>query len=150
MDFLLPMLSQIFLPAAGTIVATLASVGLARANKWVRQKTDNEAVDAAMTRITRTAETVVAELNQTVVPGVIEAAADGKISGNEARNLRNIALGTVKQRLPAATLDVARTATNSLTELLASKVEQAVLNQKHLRPLTAAVGEVAAPDKSGD
>lgn len=115
---------------AGTVITGLISWGLLSAGQYVKTKTGNLMVEYAMTRVSHTAETVVAGLSQTMAAELRAAAADGKLTKEDAFLLRTRALTEVKAQLPAVVKKYAGMGVKSLDTLIRGKIEQAVLNQK--------------------
>lgn len=118
------------LPGAGALVMGLVSLALVSVKNYVTAKTNNVLAENALTRITHTAETVVASLNQTVVQGLKDASADGKLSKDEAVNVKNQAIDTIKAQLPEAIKQNAGLGINDLEQFITAKIEQAVGHTK--------------------
>lgn len=123
---MLPIFLNAMLPIFGTFATAATGVLAVKANAWVKEKTQNEMAENAMRRITHTAETVVDELNQTLVPKVLAAASDGKLTADDAHMLKNEAVGMVRDRLPLAVMAASKFAANNVATLIGAKIEQAV------------------------
>jgi hypothetical protein len=130
MDQFLNEAVTILVPAAGGLLLALVSWALAELTRYVKRKTDSEAVNNAIARICAMTETTVAELNQTVVDGLRKAAADGHIDADEASDLKALALARIKQRMAAGVLDIAATGVADLNAFIAARIERAVREQK--------------------
>ena len=117
-------LAQVF----GTLLTALAGWGAVEATKYIRRKTSNEAVAGAMERVTLTAETVVAELSQTMVDDLRAAAKDGKLTKADAAALKELAVQRVRDRLPGDVAKLLGGVAADLTEIVGAKIEQAVAN----------------------
>jgi hypothetical protein len=133
MNFLSLFMNAI-LPVLGTILSGLVTWGAAAGTNYVRQKTKNEAAVNAMERISHTAQTVVDNLNQTLVPAMKEAAEDGRLSSDDIARLKNTALNNVKSQVPEAVQTAATLAVNSVRDLISAKIEQAVGKAKKELP----------------
>lgn len=77
--------------AVVVLVGVLASWVIASARKWLQQRVQNEYVQQLMLRLADGVEVGVRRVSQTVLPAVKAAAADGKLSAEEANNLRALA-----------------------------------------------------------
>lgn len=115
---------------AGTVITGLVSWGLMAGRKYIKAKTDNVMVEYALTRVSHTVETVVAGLSQTLAASLRAKAEDGKLTADDASNLRVEALNTVKQQLPDVVKEYAGLGVKNLNTFILGKVEAAVLNQK--------------------
>ena len=125
-ETLLAIVVPILLPGAGTLVSVLASLVLVWVKKYVKTKTDNILVENALTRISNTTETVVASLGQTVAQSLKEAAVDGKLTKDEAAELRDKAYASVMTLLPEVLKQQATLGVADLNQLIFAKIEQAV------------------------
>lgn len=125
-ETLLATVVPILLPGAGTLVSVLASLVLVWVKKYVKTKTDNILVENALTRISNTTETVVASLGQTVAQSLKEAAVDGKLTKDEAAELRDKAYASVMALLPDVLKQQATLGVADLNQLIFAKIEQAV------------------------
>ena len=117
-----------------TLLTPLVSWGLAEGARGIRNKFKNEAVDSALTRITHTVETTVADLSQTMVKKMKEATDDGRLTPEEARDIKGVAVQTVFDQVPDKIQKLAEGGVNDLTLFVQSKIEQAVSKQKTFLP----------------
>lgn len=88
-------LSDALLP----LLLTVLSWAAYQAAAWIRAKVGNELAQRALLGLTNGAETVVAELAQTTVAALKEAAGDGKLTAEEVEDIRREALGKLKSYL---------------------------------------------------
>lgn len=130
MESMLAILAGAFAPILGAIATGLVSWGAIEVTKYVKAKTKNEAANDAISHICHTVETTVANLNQTLVPALQKASADGKLTANDADYLKAAAIQSVKNQLPTAIENSARLAVNSVNDLVEAKIEQAVGEHK--------------------
>jgi hypothetical protein len=121
---------EILAPAVGGLLLALVSWALAEAARYVRAKTENEAVNDAIARICHMTETVVAEVNQTVVDDLKLAAADGRLNLDQARLIASQALAMVLDRMAPGVLEIAARGVVDLKEFISSRIERAVREQK--------------------
>ena len=125
-ETLLATVVPVLLPGAGALVSVLTSLVLVWVKKYVKAKTDNILVENALTRISNTTKTVVDSLSQTVAQSLKEAAADGKLTKDEAAELRDKAYASVMTLLPDMIKQQAALGVADLNQLIFAKIEQAV------------------------
>ena len=125
-ETLLATVVPVLVPGAGTLVSILVSLVLVWVKNYVKAKTNSSLVENALTRISNTTETVVASLGQTVAQSLKEAAADGKLTKDEAAELRDKAYASVMTLLPEALKQQATLGVADLNQLIFAKIEQAV------------------------
>ena len=94
------------LPAAATLVAAVLSWAIVSVSTWLRKKTKAQWAWALEERVFAAANRAVREVEQTIRPKVALAAADGKVTAEEARELRDEALAAVKHQLGDAWKDL--------------------------------------------
>lgn len=115
-----------------TLLTPLVSWGLYEAVKYIRSKTNNEAINNALTRISHTVETVVAGLTQTMAAELRALTEDGKLTKEDGESLKKLAIQAVKDQVPFAVKQIALLGITNLNDFISTKIEQAVLNQKLL------------------
>lgn len=113
--------------------AALWVLGQAGRYLWARQK--ESLLAAALLSLNQVVADVVKELNQTVVADLKAKSADGKLTPDEAAQIRNKAIELVLLRLKAGTLKIVGEALGPIVSAIASKVEAAVWDSKRPRPL---------------
>ncbi len=79
------------LNAVVALLGVIASWALVSARQWFQQRVQNEYVQQLMLRLADGVEVGVRQVSQRVLPAVKAAAADGKVSPEEARDLRELA-----------------------------------------------------------
>lgn len=121
---------QILAPIAVSVASAVIIWALGEGARWVRTKTKNEQVASAIDRLSYTAATTVAELEQALVPALKKRAADGKLSAKDRRQLQALAVSKIKARLAPAVQQQAGQAIADLDGWLQAKIEQAVLAMK--------------------
>jgi predicted HicB family RNase H-like nuclease len=130
MEALLPIILQAAAPAIGSLLSGLAAWALLSVQNYVKSKTQNEAINQALAQICTLVETIVKELEQTLVPIYKQRSGSNKLFETEAEAIRRIALNKIKAQLPAAAAQMAGLAVNSLDDFIKSKIEQAVQEMK--------------------
>lgn len=119
---LLPQLIEVGAPLAVTILSTLAGLAL----NALRRRFNHEAADRALERLERVVALTVHEVEQTLTPAVRDAAADGKITAEEAKGLRLTALTKAKNILGDKGMKELKASAGDLEQLMHSVVEAKV------------------------
>ena len=125
-ETLLATVVPVLLPGAGALTSIFVSLALVWVKKYVKTKTDSILVENALTRISNTTKTVVDSLGQTVAQSLKEAAADGKLTKEDAALLRDKAYASVMTLLPDMIKQQAALGVADLNQLVFAKIEQAV------------------------
>ena len=141
------LLTDVVVPALGL----LAVWAIGEATRYLRSKTKNENTTNALERLSHTATSAVAELEQVVVPAMRERSADGHLSSEDRLYLKRLAIQRVKERVAPELQAIAQKAVANIDIWLSSKVEQAKLDLKRgeFVTLEAIGGEVVEAPKSG-
>lgn len=126
MNEIMEVMAAQMMPAIAISLATLVSVGLVRLNKWLKLKTGSEAVAAAGEIVAAT----VNELTATTVKNMKAAAADGKLTVDDARMIKNQAVFLAKNQLPPAVAKAAALAIGDLDVFISGKIEQTIAEEK--------------------
>jgi hypothetical protein len=113
---------DIILPALITLIGALVAWGLNEARKWLKTKTNNEAVLFALNNLDSVTQAVVAKINQSVK----EAGDDGKITPEEALRIKDIALNEIKAQIPTSQKAILDKAIADLDKFVDAKVEETV------------------------
>jgi len=113
-------------PVVGTILLGLLSWGSAEFINFIRKKTRNDRLTALLTIISNESITAVSEIEQTLRKSL----ANGKLSDEEKKQLKRIAMEKVKSRIIPATMKVARKNLNDVDDYISAKIEEAVVNLK--------------------
>ena len=85
-------ITQMVIAAAGLIFSAVVIPLVKAAFSWLKSKTENEALLAALGEAQTVADNVVAGLQQTVVQELKEKSADGKLSADDAREVADTAV----------------------------------------------------------
>ena len=139
----LEILSPLLLAALTWAAAKLAQL--------IRAKVQNEYLKGVLVRLDDAVFTAVKDLQQTVVEQIKAASADGKITDEEKKQIKDKALAAVKSHLGTKGLAEAASVLGlgggALEGLLSSKVESAVHDLRRSTPPTsgAAHGGAASP-----
>lgn len=131
-------LAKSFIPLL-SVVGVLVSAALYQGVMYIRKKTNNEAVENALTRISRTVRTVVDGLSQTMAAELRALSEDGKLTKEDAASLKNLAVEAVKNQIPYAIQQIVAGGVVSLDSFISDKIEQAVLDQKGFLPIYSGI-----------
>ena len=119
-------LVQILAPVFVSVVSILVSWGLAELSMYIRNKTKNENALKAMEDISTLVRITVAEVGQNFEA----AAADGKITVDEGKKMKYIAIERVKAQIPPLVQKHALLSVNNLNDFIASRIEREVVKVK--------------------
>ena len=139
----LEILSPLLLAALTWAAAKLAQL--------IRAKVQNEYLKGVLVRVDDAVFTAVKDLQQTVVEQIKAASADGKITDDEKKQIKDKALAAVKSHLGTKGLAEAAAILGlgggALEGLLSSKVESAVHDLRRSTPPTSGAvhGGAASP-----
>jgi hypothetical protein len=127
--FLMVLVNQLA-PLFAAVIAGLTAVALARFNKWIRTKTDSEEVLTTMDSVYQIVDVTVADANATIVAGLKEAAADGKITKEEAEEIRDSVFSQVKNNITPKSSKILSKVIGDLDTYLMSLIEKLVQEAK--------------------
>ena len=123
-------MEHVLIDVAGTVLQAVLLGLVAIAIAWLKSKVKSERLLNALTELEQAAEITVGELQQTVVFGLKEAAADGKLSKEEIAELGQMSLSLVKARMSGAAQNLITAAGMDLNDLIRAQVEKQVLALK--------------------
>ena len=123
-------MEHVLIDVAGTVLQAILLGLVAIAIAWLKSKVKSERLLNALTELEQAAEITVGELQQTVVFGLKEAAADGKLSKEEIAELGQMSLSLVKARMSGAAQSLITAAGMDLNDLIRAQVEKQVLALK--------------------
>lgn len=126
MQEIMEVIAAQIVPAIGVLMATLVSVGMAYAIKWLKLKTGSEAIASA-------GEIVAATVNDLTASTVKELKAksiDGKLTLKEAESIKLMAKSRIKNQIPVAVAKASIMAIGDLNAFIEGKIEQEVNKQK--------------------
>jgi hypothetical protein len=117
-------------PALGSTITALASVGIGYLVRYINRKSKSELLHHAMNTLGTVAQNTVSALMQTEVKALKAAAADGKLTDEEKSNMKRKAIETIKMAVADEALDVLKRANTNLDAYLDTLVESTVRNDK--------------------
>lgn len=132
-------------PVVGGLITTGISWIGAQLSGLIRIKANNAKADRVMASLTHLVNNVVAEMEM-AKPTLGTMIQGGKLTAAGKRYLKQAAIKAVQNQLPAPARKIAEGVVNDLPGYIGTKVEAAVLAQKALRPLEAAVGFIGGDD----
>ena len=97
---------------------------------WLKGRTQNEALGAALGEAQMVADNVVARLQSGVVDGLKERSADGRLSADEARGVMKTAIDMVISDLSVRTLELIADNADDITAYLSNLIEARLLQTK--------------------
>lgn len=113
------------------LIGIIGSVVLMKVRAYVSEKLDSTTKQNAWSAIESASKVVVDRLEKEMVPAIRLAAADGKISKEEALKLRDMGIDLVKSLVGDGTIrkyqDIAGLGDADVKELIASMIENKVL-----------------------
>ena len=98
--------SKVAVAAVGLVFSAVVMPLVKAAFAWLKSKTENEAVQAALDEAKTVADNVVASLKATLVDGLKAKSTDGKLSAAEAREVAEKAMDMFFSDVSARSLKV--------------------------------------------
>jgi len=96
--------TQLIIAAAGLLFSAVIIPLVKAAFTWLKGKTENEAMQSALTEAQTVADNVVASMQQTVVDGLKAKSTDGKLTADDAREVADMAVERFLSDLSAKSL----------------------------------------------
>ena len=124
-----------FLTVVISLLTAFILWALGQAARYLATRRKESLLATALLCLNQVVADVVKELNQTVVAELKAKSADGKLTPDEAVQIRNKAVEMVLLRLKSETLKIVGEALGPIVSVITSKIEAAVWDSK-LRPLT--------------
>jgi hypothetical protein len=123
-------LTQLTIALAGLVFSAVIIPLVSAAFKWLRGKTNNEALQSALTEAQSVADNVVASLQQTVVGGLKAKSSDGKLSADDAREIAELAAEKFLSDLSARSLAVIEDNTADIVSYVSNLIEARLFKLK--------------------
>jgi hypothetical protein len=117
------------------LVTTGVTIFLSVAGVVLHRKYQNSKLSQALIILDQIVIDVVRELNQTIVDDLKAAKADGKLTRDEAEQIKHKAIELVIKKMGGDMLKTLQAYMGPITNLLATKVEAAVFDAKRNRPV---------------
>jgi hypothetical protein len=125
--------TQLIIAAAGLLFSAVIIPLVKAAFTWLKGKTHNEALSSALGEAQTVADTVVASLQQTVVGGLKEKSADGKLTADEAHEVAGLAMERFLSSLSAKSLALLEDNAGDIIEYAGNLLEARLLKLKEGR-----------------
>ncbi|MBY9000881.1 MAG: hypothetical protein KGD64_08215 [Candidatus Heimdallarchaeota archaeon] len=126
MNQIIDQIMAIIAPALITTIGILVSWGLHEVRKFVKSKMDNDAIDLAFKQFDKITNGAVLRAEQSMkVYG-----ADGKITKEEAKQIKENVIQDVKSQLPITTEALLKKVVNNIDSLIDTKIETEVYKIK--------------------
>ena len=126
MEVIIAQIMAIVGPTLITAFGILATWALNELRKWVKSKTDSEAVDVAFNSLNEISASAVLSAEQAMK----QYSADGKITPSEALKIKKIVFQEVRNQIPKNTEKILKKVANNVDDLIDSKIEEAVYTMK--------------------
>lgn len=130
-DEILKQVMILIVPTLVTAIGIVLTWGLNELRRFVRGRTDNEAIDFAFKQFNFIATGAVKKAEQEMK----KYAADGKITKDEAAKIKDTVFNEVKKQIPERTEIMLRRGVNDLDDLINTRIEEIVYNEKERRRL---------------
>lgn len=122
--------TQLIIAAAGLVFSAVIIPLVKAAFTWLKGKTENEAMQAALCEAQQLADTVVAGLQQTVVEGLKKRSADGKLTADDAREVADLAVEMFLSGLSARSLALLEDNAGDIIAYVSNLLEARLLRLK--------------------
>jgi hypothetical protein len=122
--------TQLVIAAAGLVFSAVIIPLVRAAFIWLKGKTENEALHSALNEAQAVADTVVASLQQTVVEGLRQRTADGRLSADDAREVADLAVERFLSDLSAKSLALLEDNADDIIAYVANLLEARLLRLK--------------------
>jgi len=133
---------EVAVQVIGVILMGIVGIVFAYIGKWMGRNKKLETVSAAMEQLEAVVKNVVGELQQTVVEGLKDASADGKLSQEEIYDLGKMLVMKVSEQLSDPASTTIKAAGIDMTEAIHSIAEAYIARIKRENNFIA-IGEVA-------
>lgn len=122
--------TQIVIAAAGLLFSVVISPIVKAVFCWLREKTQHEALAAALSEAQTVADNVVAGLQQTVVDALKTKSEDGRLSADDAKQVAKTALDMFLRDLSAKSLALLQNNADDLGAYVGNLLEARLLRLK--------------------
>jgi hypothetical protein len=126
MEDIISQIMAIVGPALITAIGIIVTWGLNELRRWVKSKTDSEAINAAFNSFGKITTSAVLRAEQAMK----EFASDGKITPSEAVKIKKMVFQEVKNQITPGTEKVLKKAANDVDDLIDAKIEEMVFMVK--------------------
>ena len=117
---------DVLLPILATIATALIPILMREAISYIKAKTNNEKVNAALDQLNDIVYTTVLELEQTVRKDL----SDGKLTEEEKTEIKQLAISKIKGQLSGFATTQLQVVVQSLEDYISSKIEAFLIENK--------------------
>ena len=121
-------ISTTLVPVIGTLCAGLVSIFIS----WLRTKVVNEKYGKYLTWTEEITHNVVFDLQQSIVEGLKASSEDGKLTSEEAENIKSLAMEKIKNQIPSYIYDFLSRGFADVNDMISSYIEKTVYEMKNL------------------
>jgi hypothetical protein len=122
--------TQLLIGIVGLVFAAVIAPGIKALFAWLKGRTKNEALQAALNEAQIIADNVVASLQQTVVDGLKAKSADGKLSAEDAKAVYEQAVESFLADLSAQSLAVLENNADDIVAFVSNLLEARLFKLK--------------------
>lgn len=115
--------TDVLIYAIGLLFTSVLIPTIAAGFKWLRNKTQNEAIKAAIFEAEKIADQTIYSLNQTIVDGLKEKNADGKLTAGEAKEVMELAIHNFIADVSSGTLSVLSENADNIEQYIKNLIE---------------------------
>ena len=134
-------MNTVIIETVVSIVSNLVITLIGVAGAWlvmqIGKHQELKTINAAVGELTTAAETTVQELNQTVVEGLKEVSADGKLTKDEIQHLGKLLLEGTMAKMSDAGINVLKAANVDINAIIVSAGEALIARIKQQKALAA-------------
>jgi len=123
-------ITQIIIAVIGLLFTAVIIPLVKAAFEWLKSKTENEALKAALDEAATVADSVVASLQASVVDGLKAKAADGKLTAEDVAEVADMAVEMFLSDISAKTLDVLENNADDITSYIGNLIEARLAQSK--------------------
>lgn len=122
--------TQIIIAGVGLVFTAVILPLVRAAFEWLKGRTNNEALRAAMDEAKTVADSVVASLQASVVDALKERSADGKLSAEEAMEVADMAVEMFLSDISARSLSLLEENADDVTAWIGNMIESRLAQLK--------------------
>jgi len=126
MDNIINQIMSIVIPSLITAIGILLTWGLNELRRFVKNRTDSDQVDVAFKQFNKIATGAVIRAEQALK----QYGADGKITKDEAKKVKELVVSDIKSQLPSTTESLLKKVINDIDALIDTKIEGEVYQLK--------------------
>lgn len=122
--------TQLLIAVVGLAFTAVIAPGIKAWFAWLKGRTKNEALQAALSEAQTVADNVVASLQQTVVNDLKAKSADGKLSAEDIKSIADTAIDRFLSDISGQALDVIEANANDIVAYVSNLIEARLFKLK--------------------